>query len=228
VQDRLLSLSMVLVVGFLLLVSLIISTGLAALGGAVGGLLPQSELLLSLVNLLISLVVITALFALMFKYLPDAKIAWRDVGVGAAITALLFTIGKQLIGLYLGNASVTSSYGAAGSLVVLLLWIYYSSQIFLLGAEFTQVYANQVGSRVSPSPNAVPVTAPERAQQGIPHAAATAPVAPRAGVPLPAAAPQPPAGDGYLISLLTFLVGLGAGSVLAGQQAARRPSRREP
>ncbi len=227
-QDRLLSLSMVLVVGFLLLVSLVVSTGLSAVGGLVGGLLPQSEFFLSLVNFVISFLVITLLFALMFKYLPDAQIDWRDVGVGAAITALLFTVGKQLIGLYLGNAGVTSSYGAAGSLVVLLLWVYYSSQIFLLGAEFTQVYANQLGSRVVPSANAVPVTEQERAQQGMPREASRP--NPAAPLPAPAAGPVAPAwmspaaappvrqaGEGYLVSLLTFLVGLGAGAILAGQ-----------
>lgn len=231
IQDRLLSLSMVLVVGFLLLVSLMVSTALAAVGGWVGGLLPESELLLGLVNFGLSFVVIMALFAVMFKYLPDAQIAWRDVWVGAAITALLFTIGKQLIELYLGNASVTSSYGAAGSLVVVLLWVYYSSQIFLLGAEFTQVYANQHGSRVRPAPNAEAVTAADRAQQGLPRP--SSPPGPalarpeQRGPAAPAPAPERlPAGDGYLISLLTFLAGLGAGAVLAGQNATQQLRRR--
>jgi membrane protein len=173
-RDRLLSLGMVLVVGFLLLVSLVVSAGLAAVGNFMAGLLPDSELLLQVLNFVLSFAVITVLFALMFKYLPDAKIAWGDVWIGAAITALLFTIGKVLIGLYLGNASVTSSYGAAGSLAVLLLWMYYSAQIFFLGAEFTQVYANRFGSRVVPAENAERVTAEDRAEQGIPKEGQTA------------------------------------------------------
>jgi membrane protein len=236
IQDRLLSLSMVLVVGFLLMVSLVVSAGLSAVGNVVGGLLPESELLLSLVNFIISFVVITVLFALMFKYLPDAKIAWADVWIGAAITALLFTIGKQLIGLYLGNSTTASSYGAAGSLVVLLLWVYYSAQIFLLGAEFTQVYANQFGSRVQPAANAEPVTAQDRAQQGLPHEPERQAGQPRpntaAPAPLPPApirtAANPPhelprAGDGYIVSLLAFLTGLGAGAVLGGQNFVEPP-----
>jgi membrane protein len=233
IQDRLLSLSMVLVVGFLLLVSLVVSTGLSAVGNLVGGLLPESELLLSIVNFIISFLVITVLFALMFKYLPDAKIDWRDVGVGAAITALLFTIGKLLIGIYLGNSTTASSYGAAGSLVVLLLWVYYSAQIFLLGAEFTQVYANQFGSRVRPAANAVPVTAQERAQQGMPHDAQREPGQPAPANPVPVPAPlpaaqlpareMPRAGDGYIVSLLAFVTGLGAGAVLGGQNYLKPP-----
>jgi membrane protein len=232
IRTRLLSLSMVLVVGFLLLVSLILSTGISAVGGAIGGLLPESALLLSIVNFVLSLVVITALFALMFKYLPDAEIAWRDVWVGAVITALLFTIGKQLIGLYLGNASITSSYGAAGSLVVLLVWIYYSAQIVLLGAEFTQVYANQFGSKVVPTENAVTVTEEDRAQQGLtrperaagqPQALTPAPERALQRTPTALAArsaylPERQAGDGVIVSLLTFVVGLGAGAILAGQR----------
>ena len=241
-QDRLLSLSMVLVVGFLLLVSLVLSTALSAVGGVVGGLLPESELLLSIINFGLSFVVITVLFALMFKYLPDAKINWRDVWIGAAITALLFTLGKQLIGLYLGNASVTSSYGAAGSLVVLLLWVYYSAQIFLLGAEFTQVYANQYGSRVRPAENAVAVTDLERAKQGIPHSAPAPegerslgvgapgqrmPQARQTGETRPAA--ETPPEPSYLVALVTFIVGLGAGATLAGRRDvdARGRSRRQ-
>jgi membrane protein len=105
----------------------------------------------------LSLGMITLLFAMIFKFLPDAKIAWRDVWIGAFLTALLFTIGKFALGIYLGKSGVASSYGAAGSLIVLLLWVYYSSQILFFGAEFTQVYANRFGSRVAPADNAVPV-----------------------------------------------------------------------
>ena len=152
VRDRLLSFGMVLAIGFLLLVSLVLSAGLAAasnlLGGsdAVGG----AAILGQVINTLVSFGVITLLFALIYKILPDVKIAWGDVWIGAAITAVLFTIGKFLIGLYLGNSSVASAYGAAGSFVVLLLWIYYSAQILLFGAEFTQVYAHRFGSDIKP------------------------------------------------------------------------------
>ena len=147
---RLLSFGMILGIGFLLLVSLVISAGLSAMQETVGNAIPLSEILLQLLNLIISIGVITVLFALIFKFLPDAEIAWRDVWLGAFVTALLFSLGKFLIGLYLGNSTVGSSFGAAGSLVLLLLWIYYSAQILLFGAEFTQVYANQLGSKIVP------------------------------------------------------------------------------
>jgi membrane protein len=115
-------------------------------------------------ELVLSLAVVTGLFALMFKVLPDAKVAWNDVWIGALLTALFFTIGKFAIGLYLGKSDVGSAYGAAGSLVILLVWVYYSAQILLFGAEFTQVYANKLGSRIVPSDNAV-VADPAKAQQ---------------------------------------------------------------
>lgn len=148
--SRLLSFSMILGIGFLLLVSLVISAGLSAMQETIGNAIPVSEILLQIVNLIISIGVITVLFALIFKFLPDAEIAWRDVWLGAFVTAVLFSLGKFLIGIYLGNSTVTSSFGAAGSLVLLLLWIYYSAQILLFGAEFTQVYANQLGSKIVP------------------------------------------------------------------------------
>ena len=156
VRDRLLSFGMVLVIGFLLLVSLALSAVLTAVSGFVGtGGLPGIDLLWRLANAVISFGVITLLFGLIYKVLPDAKINWSDVWIGAAITALLFTVGKWLIGLYLGNSSAASAYGAAGSFVVLLLWIYYSAQILLFGAEFTQVYANRFGDRIRPDKHAV-------------------------------------------------------------------------
>jgi len=148
VKDKFFSFTMVLGTGFLLLVSLVISAGLTALGNFVVGLLPGWDFLAQVVNFVISLVVITALFALIFKYVPDAEVAWADVWVGALVTALLFTIGKALIGLYIGYSSFSSTYGAAASLVVVLLWVYYSAQILFFGAEFTQVYANTYGSRI--------------------------------------------------------------------------------
>ena len=157
IQDRLLSFGFTLVVGFLLLVSLLLTAGIALVADLAGGLMPASETLTQLLNFVLSLAIITLLFAMIFKFLPDAKIAWRDVWIGAFLTALLFTVGKFALGLYLGKSSVASSYGAAGSLIVLLLWVYYSSQILFFGAEFTQVYANRFGSCVAPADNAVPV-----------------------------------------------------------------------
>lgn len=168
IKDRFLSFAMVLGIGFLLLVSLILSAGLTAVGDYLGHLIPGLPFLQAL-NFLISFGVVTVLFALMFRVLPDAKIAWGDVWIGAAITSLLFTIGKYLLGVYLGNGSVGSTYGAAGSFVVLLLWVNYSAQILFFGAEFTQVYANKYGSRIVPAKNAVPLTEEARAQQGIPR-----------------------------------------------------------
>jgi membrane protein len=145
--DRFLSFAMILAIGFLLLVSLVVTAALSATQETIGNTFPLSELLLQIVNLAISLAVITVLFALLFKFLPDVEIEWRDVWVGAFVTALLFSVGKALIGIYLGNSAVASTFGAAGSLVLLLLWIYYSAQILFFGAEFTQVYANQYGSK---------------------------------------------------------------------------------
>ncbi len=155
IRDRLLSFGMILVIGFLLLVSLLLSAALAAVSGLLGDTLFGWDLGWRILNAAVSFGVITLLFGLIYKILPDADLSWRDVRVGAAMTALLFTIGKSLIGLYLGNSSVASAYGAAGSFVVLLLWIYYSAQILLFGAEFTQVYANRFGRNIRPSKTAV-------------------------------------------------------------------------
>jgi membrane protein len=168
IKDRFLSLTMVLGIGFLMLVSLVISATLAAFNEYLGGSLPLPSLALTILNFLISFGVITLLFALIYKVLPDVEIAFSDVWIGAAITSLLFTIGKSLIGLYLGRSSVGSAYGAAGSLVVILIWVYYSAQILFLGAEFTQAYANRYGSRIEPSDNAMAVTEEARPQQGMP------------------------------------------------------------
>lgn len=169
VLGRLISFAMILVIGFLLLVSLIVSAGLSWLTGFLGELLPFHAAVAVIINLIVSLGVITLLFATMFRYLPDAKIAWRDVWLGGFVTAVLFTIGKFLIGMYLGRSNVGSTFGAAGSLAVLLIWIYYSAQIFFLGAEFTQVYANTYGSRIVPDEDAVKVTEEDRSQEGIAH-----------------------------------------------------------
>ncbi len=154
IRDRLFSFVIVLIIGFLLLASLVASAGLAIIGNFFAHLLPASHGLWQLVNYLISFGVITLLFGLMFKLLPDVEVAWRDIWLGAAVTSLLFVSGNFLISLYLGWQSVSSVYGAAGSLVVVLLWVYYSAQIFLLGGEFTQVYARRYGQGVKPAENA--------------------------------------------------------------------------
>ena len=146
--DRFLSFAMILTIGFLLLVSLVVTAALSATQETFGDALPFSEFFMQIVNLAISVGVIMVLFALMFKYLPDAEIAWHDVWIGAFVTSLLFSLGKAAIGIYLGNSAVGSTFGAAGSLVLLLLWIYYSAQILFFGAEFTQVYANRYGSKI--------------------------------------------------------------------------------
>jgi membrane protein len=172
VRDRFLSLSMVLGVAFLLLVSLIVSTVLSAVGGLLGDF--RTGVIGQIITTMFDLVVITALFALIFRYLPDAEVAWRDVWLGAAVTAALFTLGKFLIGLYLGRAGVGSAYGAAGSLAVLLVWLYYATQIFLFGAELTKAYANRMGSRIRPKEHAEPVTPEARAQEGLSPEAADA------------------------------------------------------
>jgi membrane protein len=141
IKARLFSFGMVLAVSFLLLVSLVVTAGLAVVGKFFGEILPMPELLMHAINFLISFVGISALFALIFKYVPEAKIEWKDVWEGAIATALLFTIGKSLIGLYLGKAAVGSAYGAAGSLIVVIVWVYYSAMIFFFGAEFAHVRA---------------------------------------------------------------------------------------
>ena len=148
--DRVRSFGLVVSMGFLLTVSLAVSAALAAIAGWLERRAPGIPLILGVLDLGLSLGVTTALFALLFRFLPDVRLRWRDVTTGAFITALLFTIGKQLIGLYLGQGSTASSYGAAGSVVVLLLWVYYASQIVLLGAEFTRVYTRREGSKPQP------------------------------------------------------------------------------
>lgn len=149
IQLRLISFGLILAVGFLILVSLVANALLSALSNSVMGALGGGWLWRGL-DFVVSLGVTTLLFALIYKFLPDTVIAWRDVWIGAIITALLFNLGRLAIGFYLGNSATTSVYGAAGSLVILLLWIYYSAQIVLLGAEFTQVYAHRHGSRATP------------------------------------------------------------------------------
>jgi membrane protein len=145
-RTRLLSFGMVLVLAFLLLVSLVVSAALTMLEHRAGGVLGSSAAVLATTASLISFGVIACMFAIIYKTLPDAPLTWRDVWIGAAFTAGLFSLGKYAIGLYLGNSGVASSFGAAGSLIALLLWVYYSAQIFFLGAEFTRHYALRFGS----------------------------------------------------------------------------------
>ncbi|MGH7579520.1 MAG: YihY/virulence factor BrkB family protein, partial [Gemmatimonadales bacterium] len=159
--QRLLSFGLVIGVGFLLLVSLLVSAALSALNRYIGMIVPDIALIWQGVNSLVSLGVITLLFAMIFQFLPDVDLRLRDVWVGALVTAGLFTIGKFMIGLYLGTSGVASSYGAAGSVVVLLIWVYYSAQIVLLGAEFTRAYVERFGARPTPSGHATKDPAPE-------------------------------------------------------------------
>jgi membrane protein len=153
VKSHFLSVGMVLGVGFLLLVSLLISAVLAAAAKYFQGVLPLSAILLHAVDLLLSLLLITVLFAMIFKWLPDAKIAWNDVWVGAGITSLLFTVGKFLIGFYIGKSVSASAYGAAGSLVIVVAWLYYSALLLYFGAEFTQAYGTKLGSHCKGADN---------------------------------------------------------------------------
>ena len=146
IRARAASLGLVGALGFLLLVSLVISTLLSALSDYINAYLPSGHLILQTLTFLISFSLITLLFGAIYKVLPDRNIEWHDVLIGALVTAFLFTVGKLLISFYIGSTAIASSYGAAGSLIVVLLWIYYSTQIFLLGAEFTKVYASHHGS----------------------------------------------------------------------------------
>lgn len=167
---RILSFGMILLVALLLFASLLLSTVLSAFGQYIGGLLPGqvSQTALQVFNFVVSFLVIMLLFAAIFKWLPDARTHWKDVLVGAVVTALLFVIGKTLIGFYLGHSNMTSGYGAAGSLVLVLVWIYYSALILLLGAEFTQVWARRFGAPVEPKAGAVRVV---RQTEQVHHAA---------------------------------------------------------
>ena len=165
-RTRALSFGLVLGLGFLLVVSLVASAALAALGKWWGAWFEGWGVVLAILNFVISFGIFTLLFATIYKVMPRARISWRDVWTGGAVTALLFTVGKVLIGLYLGKSSLASGFGAAGSFVVLLAWVYYSAQIFLLGAEYTWVYANRHGSRVQQAaPGEAPAVPTRSAEQ---------------------------------------------------------------
>jgi membrane protein len=167
IRARAASLGLVAALGLLLIVSLAVSAALAAFGNYLDSILPFGVLLFPAMNFLISLLPISVLFAVIYKVLPDRHLEWRDVVVGGVVTAVLFNIGKSLIGWYIGSSAVASSYGAAGALIVLLLWVYYSIQLFLLGAEFTKIYANRHGSK-----QAEPVAPAERVWVSSPNPSA--------------------------------------------------------
>jgi membrane protein len=194
IREKFLSLGFVLILGFLLLVSLVISTIISALGNYAEDLAPGMRAILSIFNIVVSLGLITLLFAMLFKFLPHTQVEWQDVWVGAALTALLFTIGRQLLSWYLGTTSTESAYGAAGSLVVVMLWIYYSAQIVLFGAEFTQVYAHTLRTDQTTS--------------------APAPVVASSDVPMPQSGPAPRAS---FFSGVVFIIG----ALLSGLLASR-------
>ena len=189
-RERLLSFGMVLVIGFLLLISLVLTTGVTALGKWISGDLPL-QWLWSTVLFVLSFGMITALFALIFKVLPDATVGWQHVWIGAVVTALLFELGKFGLGLYLGRESTASSYGAAAAVVLVLLWVYYGSCILFFGAEFTQVYARAMGHEIRPNRYAEPVTSEMRAQEGLAPAKREAPATPRPKIILVPAVPPP-------------------------------------
>jgi len=203
-RDRFLSMSMVLGLGFLLLISMVLTTAVEAIVSKGGQLLPIPNAVTGVLSALLSFGVVTLLFAMIYKFLPDVKLPWSDVWAGALVTAALFTGGKFLLSMYLGREGTASSYGAAGSVVVILLWIYYSSAILLFGAEFTQAYAQHRGHKLEPSKYAVPITKEARAQQGMPKPESVEPerarvyarrtFGPASAAPLAAGAPQSIAG----------------------------------
>jgi membrane protein len=232
IRSRFLSFAMILGIAFLLLISMVITTALEAFSGALGPTLPIPEFAAKGLHFLVSLLVIALLFAMIIKLLPDAQIRWRDVWVGAIGTSLLFTLGKFVIATYLGRESTTSAYGAAGSVVVVLLWVYYSSLILFFGAEFTQVYDRRLGFRIEPSPNAVRVTEEQRAQEGIPHQGEGAPAEQRSQ-PVSARGENPlwdqsemPYGGAVAGSFSVLASAVGAGFI-GGWLAHRKLTRRK-
>lgn len=245
IRERFLSFAMVLAIGFMLLASLVITAALSAFGEVILNMFPGFEILMQIVNFLVSFLVITLLFAIMFKFLPDIKIAWKDTLLGAAITSLLFTIGRTAIGIYLGNSDPGSAFGAAGSLIVILVWLYYTGQILYLGAEFTQIYAQEYGQGIEPKENAMWITAEERARTGKSsqkpslEAAGKPPVPtpstePRTAVPSSQLRPVPVTGEeqigetpptlvqAAMPTLAAFLVGI-VGSIIIARGERTRP-----
>ncbi len=188
-RARVLSIGLILAIGFLLLASLIVSAAIAALGNWSSAFLGTWETVARAIDMLLSFSIVTTLFALIYRFMPQVHIRWRDVWIGAAVTAFLFTIGKWLIGLYIGKSAVASGFGAAGSLAVLLVWLYYSAQIFLFGAEFTWAYAHRFGSKKGEFANAAVPAMPALATAvGTPPVAAAAHTDPPSPVVIPAPA----------------------------------------
>jgi len=252
IKSRFLSFSMVLGIGFFCCWSLVLSAALSAAGAFFADLIPGGPTLWQVVNNLVSVAVIALLFGLMFKVLPDAEIRWRDVWVGAIVTSLLFNFGKYLIGLYLGQSGAASSYGAAGSLVIILLWVYYSALILFFGAEFTQVWARRHGEVIQPAPNAELVL-DKRELEGGPRPAPRPPVQPvlepgerefgsslaypasqavrvsrSTGGPasIPVTGPEPPPAVRTLPVIMLGAVAAGYGLFETGRAAVRRIRRR--
>ncbi len=227
IKTRLSSFLIIFVVGLLLLVALALSAAISAFGQYFSGTIPGMSYLLQGANFVLSFVVIGLLFAIIYKMLPDANIRWSDVWVGAGVTSLLFVIGKLLIGLYLGKSTVASPYGAAGSLVILLAFIYYSAQIFFLGAEFTQIYANKFGSRIVPAEEGQPMPGEQPSAEHYPsspesetgqtrgrHPETGAPPEGRLPVTGPEKAAQPVPPSSWRLAMASFIGGIFAGMFL--------------
>jgi len=218
IKDRIFSFAMVLGLAFLLLVSLVVSTVVTTLTHWIAG---DIALVSYVVDILVSLGVITVIFAMIFKLLPDVEVRWRNVWLAAGITAVLFTIGKFLLGLYLTKGSTASVFGAAGSLAALLIWVYYSAQILFLGAEFSKAYARMFQKHVPAAENAKPVTAEARARQGLKPSAVGDRSSPPAPRPQPAPARMmivrnPPRGHSSYAPYIAAASGLAAGALLGG------------
>jgi membrane protein len=222
VRARFLSFGIVVGIGFLLLVSLVVSATLAALSSLTGDLGPLAHFLMEILNNVVSFGVVTLLFALIYRVLPDAEISWREVWIGAAATSLLFTIGKALLGLYLGSSSVASAYGAAGSLVIILLWVYYTTQIVFFGAELTKVYALHRGSPIQPSRGAIRISKEQPVAGPRPSSPEARPSSPPSGS-ASGAAPAAGSVSGWMAPLLAGVVlgAIGYGRI-RGLRGARR------
>lgn len=223
-QSRFLSFAMVLVIGFLLLVSLVLSAALTGISGYFGNMIPGYVVIGRILNFVISFGAITLLFAAIYKFLPDVKVPWKNLWVGAAFTSLLFSIGKYVIGLYLGSGSVGSTYGAAGSLVVILIWVFYSAQILLLGAEFTQVYSKYRGRPIEPSSHAERLTQAVQDNAEMPVATAADKTAPVQGEAAPIRQRKPRYGQ-YALTLLGSIVTI-AGALRQSPKRTRRRRRK--
>jgi membrane protein len=231
-RGRVLSFGMVLGIGFLLLVSLVLSAALSALGHFWSGWFPGWEVLLQVINFVVGFAVVTGLFAMIYKLLPRCDIGWKDVWIGAMVTSLLFSVGKLLIGLYLGKSSVASSFGAAGSLVIVLLWVYYSAQIFLLGAEFTWVYSYRHGTRRHLEKPAAKSSTPRAAEAAAQKQEGEMPAQPSTDSPAPSPRPsarpaprRPALGRLRIAAGIAAAVGLVAGEVLSELQREPRLAR---